>query len=254
MIEPFCILDVWPDLAPGEQTYEVGLAEHSDGVTRVSDVTRPQLLLFPASGQGPRPTVIVCPGGGYFILAQDLEGTEIALWLNGLGFTAAVLQYRVPNKRDAAFADGQQAISLLRSQADELGIDPQRLGIMGFSAGGHLCARLAAADTTDARSDFAALIYPAFLLDAAGLPVPEIKPHAGMPPMFLTQTQDDCHLCAPVYAAALEEAGVPIHTAFYALGGHGYGVRSPQDSPAHGWTQEAADWLQQISARNTAGK
>jgi len=254
MTEPTRTIDVWPGLVPGEQTHEIGKSERSDDVTRLSDVTRPQLLFFPAPGNGPHPTVIVCPGGGYYILALDLEGIEIALWLNGLGFTAAVLTYRVPNNRDAAFADGQKAILLLRSQASELGIDPQHIGIMGFSAGGHLCARLAAAENPESRPDFAALVYPAFLLDDARLPVSEVKPHAAMPPMFLAQTDDDCHLCAPTYAAALEAVGVPARTAFYALGGHGYGVRSPEDTPVYGWVQEAAAWLRKVTAHDAGGK
>ena len=193
---PSRTLDVWPGLAPGEQTQQTGTATPGGGITRLSDVTRPQLLLFPALGRGPHPAVMVCPGGGYSILAIDLEGTEIAQWLNGLGFTAAVLYYRVPNKRDGAFQDGQRALSLLRSRATEFGIDPHRLGVLGFSAGGHLSARLAcgygtrsytpidAADKASPRPDFAALIYPAYLLDPTGVPAPEVRPHAGMPPPF----------------------------------------------------------------------
>lgn len=237
-------LDVWPGLAPGETTRLPGTVATSGGVTRLSDITQPQLLLFPASGKGPHPAVMVCPGGGYAMLAMDLEGTEIAHWLNGLGFTVAVLQYRVPDKREGAFQDGQQALSLLRSRAKELGIDPHHLGVLGFSAGGHLCARLACATgPRPARPDFAALIYPAYLLDASGLPAPEVKPHAGMPPLFLTQTQDDPYLDAPAYATALQDAGVSTTTAFYAHGGHGYGLRLPADKPAHAWASEAADWL-----------
>ena len=261
---PSRTMDVWPGLAPGEQTQQTGTATEGGGVTRLGDVTRPQLLLFPAPGRGPHPTVMVCPGGGYSILAIDLEGTEIAQWLNGLGFTAAVLYYRVPNKRDGAFADGQRAISLLRSRAVEFGIDPHRLGVLGFSAGGHLSARLAcgygtrsyppidAVDKASPRPDFAALIYPAYLLDPTGVPAPEVQPHAGMPPTFLTQTQDDPYLDAPAYATALQDAGVPTQTAFFALGGHGYGLRASPDKPVHRWAAEAAAWLQQVTQRPKA--
>lgn len=188
---------------------------------------------------------------------MDLEGTEIAQWLNGLGFTAAVLEYRVPNKRAGAFQDGQRALSLLRERAVELGIDPHHLGVLGFSAGGHLAARLAsgfgtranapidAADKAGVRPDFALLIYPAYLLEAMGQANDPVKPHADMPPMFLTQTMDDGFLDAPEYATELEDAGVPTRVAFYATGGHGYGLRSPKDKPVHGWTDEAAAWLKE---------
>ena len=237
-------IDVWPGLAPGETTRDPGKFETSGGVTRLGDVTQPKLLLFPAAGKGPHPAVMVCPGGGYAMLAMDLEGTEVAHWLNGLGFTAAVLEYRVPGKREGAFQDGQQALTLLRSRAKELEIDPHHLGVLGFSAGGHLSARLACASgPRSARPDFAALIYPAYLLDAAGLPAPEVKPHAGMPPLFLMQTQDDQYLDAPAYATALQDVGVSTTTAFYAHGGHGYGLRLAVDKPAHAWASEAAEWL-----------
>ena len=198
---------------------------------------------------------MVCPGGGYSILALDLEGTEIAQWLNGLGITAAVLEYRVPNKRDAALGDAQRALSLLRAQSRAFGIDPHRLGILGFSAGGHLAARLSvgsavrayapmdAIDRANDRPDFTLLIYPAYLLDGAGRIAPEVKPHSGMPPTFLVQTMDDPYLDAPEYASALEEVGVQTRAAFYAAGGHGYGLRAPKDKPMHEWSDEAAAWL-----------
>ena len=226
------IIDVWPSLAPGETTRETGTSETTGGVTRLTDITQPRLLLYPAAGKGPHPAVMVCPGGAYSILAIDLEGTEIAHWLNGLGFTVAVLQYRVPNKREGAFQDGQQALSLLRSRARELGIEPHHLGVLGFSAGGHLCARLACAtEPRDARPDFAGLIYPAYLLDAAGVPAPEVKPHAGMPPLFLMQTQDDPYLDAPAYATALQDVGVPTTTAFMPTAATATACACPRNSP-----------------------
>ena len=105
-----------------------------------------------------------------------------------------------------------------------------------------------AADKVSCRPDFALLIYPAYLMDkATGQPAPEVTPHAGMPPMFLMQTEDDPYLCAPAYAAALEKAGVPTHCVTYKTGGHGYGLRLPADQPAHAWPAEAAAWLQQIT-------
>ena len=245
------VIEIWPGLAPGEQTRNPGTSETEGGILRLRDVSQPQLLLFPANGSGAHPAVMVCPGGGYSLLATDLEGTEVARWLNGLGFTAAVLHYRVPDKRKAAYADGQRALALLRSRAKELGIDPHRLGVLGFSAGGHLSARLAAGEGSQAasRPDFAVLVYPAYLLDAQGLPAPEVKPHAGMPPIFLTQTQDDPYLCAPAYATALQDAQVPVRGVYYAQGGHGYGLRLPAEKPAHAWADEAARWLKEQTHR-----
>jgi acetyl esterase/lipase len=241
-------VNVWPGLAPGETTSSPGRVtdDRSGGVSRLTDVTQPQLHLYPASGTGPHPTVVVCPGGGYGILAADLEGSEVARWLNTLGFTAAVLDYRVPNKREAAFQDGQQALSLLREHAADYDIDPHHLGVLGFSAGGHLAARLAATGQADARPDFALLIYPAYLIDkATGSPAAEVRPTAGMPPVFLMQTRDDPYLDAPAYAAALQAAGVPAHAVIYDTGGHGYGLRLHADQPAHAWSDEAAAWLKQ---------
>ena len=252
------IIDVWPGLAPGEQSHEIGRMIPGK-ILEVTDVSRPQILLFPAPGKSFHPAVIICPGGGYAILALDLEGTEVAHWLNGLGITAAVLEYRIPNKRDAAFQDGQRALSLLRARSKEFDIDPHRLGVLGFSAGGHLVARLAAGfgersylpiddiDKASDRPDFAALIYPAYLIDSTGLPNPEVKPHLGMPPIFLTQTQDDPVLCAPAYATALQAAGVPQYSAFYAFGKHGYGLRTTPDKPVHAWSDEAANWLKSVT-------
>ena len=253
-------MNVWPELAPGEQTADAGRVteDASNNVTRITDVANPQLFVYRAEGNGPHPAVLVCPGGGYQILAADKEGTEVARWLNGLGYTAAVLHYRVPDKREGAFQDGQRALSLLRTRADEFGIDLKRLGVLGFSAGGHLSARLAVGfgthsyapldkiDTASCRPDFALLIYPAYLMDAAtGQPAAEVKPRADMPPVFLTQTQDDSHLCAPAYADALKQVGVSAHCIVYADGGHGYGLRLPDTQPAHAWPDEAAAWLRE---------
>ena len=257
--DPFT-LNVWPALAPGETTADTGhiSPDHGGDVIRLTDITCPQLHLYRLDGKRSHPAVLVCPGGGYGILAADLEGSEIAQWLNTQGFVAAVLDYRVPNKREAAFQDIQRALSLLRSRAKEFGVDPKHLGVMGFSAGGHLSARLStgyavraytpldAADRVSCRPDFALLVYPAYLIDkATGQPAPEVQPHAGMPPMFLVQTEDDPYLDAPAYAAALEKAGVSARCVIYKTGGHGYGLRTPADQPAHQWPTEAAAWLQQ---------
>lgn len=252
------VLDVWPGLAPGEKTANLGTitVDHSDDVTRVTDVTKPQLHLYPCAGAGAHPAVLVCPGGGYSILAADKEGSDIAKWLNTLGYTAAVLYYRVPNNREGAIQDAQRAISLLRSRAQKFDIEPDHLGILGFSAGGHLAARTAASygdrtytplgaiDRVSCRPDFALLIYPAYLMDKeTGEPATEVTPHSGMPPFFLTQTKDDPYLDAPAYSAALTKVGIANECVIYPTGGHGYGLRLPADAPAHAWADAAAAWL-----------
>jgi len=254
-------LDVWPGNAPGETTSSPGTSEEdSEGsygkITKVTDVTGPQLFWYAAPGPiRPRPTVVICPGGGYWILATDIEGSEIAAWINSLGYNAAVLHYRVPNRRDGALQDAQRALSLLRSKSETLGIDIHHLGILGFSAGGHLVARLSCcesrsydtvdeADKFSSRPDFSLLIYPAYLWDkAGGQAPPEVQPHAGMPPVFLTQTRDDSHFEIENYVGALEAAGVPAHAAMYDSGGHGYGLRLDKSLQAHHWSDEAAAWL-----------
>lgn len=262
-------LRIWPRLAPGETQRSRGDFTHEVGgrygaIGKLANISEPELIFYPAAGPKQlQPTVLVCPGGGYYIVTTDIEGREIALWLNGLGCNAAVLHYRVPHadiptpaRRMPALEDAQRAMSLLRAQAQALRIDPHRLGVIGFSAGGHLAARLAcggaraypavdAVDTAGFRPDFALLIYPAYLWDtAANRPAPEVAPTAQMPPMFLMQTRDDEFLDADLYAAALQEQGAQTACRICAAGGHGYGLRLPPKLPAHSWAAEAAAWLQ----------
>lgn len=258
-------MNIWPHLAPGETTMETGRVtdDHSGNVTRLTDITAPQMIVYGLPGGSAHPAVLVFPGGGYSILASDLEGSEIAQWLNSLGFVAAVLHYRVPNNRAGAYQDAQRAVSLLRAQATKWGIDPHRLGVIGFSAGGHLAARLASSagertyapvDASDRESDlpnFALLIYPAYLTQPDGQIAPEVRPLRTMPPMFLAQTRDDPYLDAPAYAAALEADGVPTRCVIYDTGHHGYGLRLPPSVPAHYWPKEAAAWLRQFQHHKT---
>jgi acetyl esterase/lipase len=258
-------MKLWPDYAPGEQTLKTGrVADPQDGsVTRLTDITAPQIFVTRPEGQSDCPAVLVLPGGGYEILAANLEGSEIAQWLISQGFVVAVLHYRVPGARDAAYQDAQRAVSVLRARAAEWGILADYIGLMGFSAGGHLAARLASGsgertyapvDVCDAQNcqpDFALLVYPAYLIaqKETGQPAPEVQPNPGMPPVFLAQTLDDFHLTAPAYAAALEAVGVPTRCVLYDTGGHGYGLRLPPTAPAHAWAHEAASWLQQFQSQ-----
>ncbi len=258
---------LWPGLAPGETESSPGyVRDDHGGVTRLTGVSGAELLICGADAGQTRPAVIVCPGGGYEILAADLEGTEIAAWLNTLGYAAAVLHYRVPENRDGALQDAQRAVSLLRARASEFGIAPACLGVLGFSAGGHLAVRLAAAGTDRAyarvdaaddascRPDFALAIYPAYLINRDGLPMPEVKPHSDMPPVFLAQSLDDAHFCTTAYAKFLAEAGVSFQSQVYESGGHGYGARLASDVPAARWQADAAEWLKTETSRVSSQK
>ena len=233
----------------------------------IGDIVNPQFTIFRAKGEGPRPAVVVFPGGGYRVLGWNKEGTEVAEWLNSLGFTAVVLLYRT-NDRDGALCDAQRTMGILRRDARGYGIDPRRLGVIGFSAGANLAVRLATnwrqraypkvdnADDWSCRPDFMLPIYPWDLrprndaqnvrggwqktieLDAA-YPV-----DAETPPAFTVQAMDDhCEVETAVgLDYALRKAGVASELRVYRSGGHGYGLRR-LGTPCDVWRDEAAGWL-----------
>jgi acetyl esterase/lipase len=254
---------IWPGEVPGETAEKhvpVFSPNRERNVTRIAEVTDPAIVVYEASaanslGAG----VVVCPGGGYNILAVDLEGYEIAEWLNSLGFTAFVLQYRVPRKQEGALQDVQRAFRLIRSRAEEWNIDPDRLGVLGFSAGGSLSARAStryddttyepvdAADTLSCRPDFSVLIYPAYLDQGENRALtPELKVNENTPPMFIFATADDQYgNSALVMTTALRDHKVPVELHFLAEGGHGYGLR-PGNVAAATWPPLAAQWLKKI--------
>lgn len=252
------VIPLWPaDRMPGTASKEAEQLQpdRGDGVDRVTNVSRPTLTVFRAADGGkPAPVIVVCPGGGYGILAFNKEGTEVAAWLNTLGITAVVLKYRVPGNRDGAFQDIQRAVRVVRSHATDWGIDAARVGVLGFSAGGHLCARLstdsaratyAALDAVDAlpsRPDFAVLVYPAYL-QHEGTVSPELPISAGIPPTLIVHTEDDTSFIAgsKVYHAALDAAGVANAFELFPTGGHGYGLRCTLDAKV--WPERAAAWL-----------
>ena len=262
------VIDVWPGKAPGE-TKDIGpeesrppQAKQRADVTRLTNVSKPTLTLYqPPEGKRNGAAVVICPGGGYSILAWDLEGTEVAEWLNSIGVTAAVLKYRVPRREgDMAntlpLMDAQRAMSLMRSKASELGIDPKRLGILGFSAGGNLAAntslkydqrqydKLDAIDDVSSRPDFAVLIYPAYLADNDGNPRPEIKPTKQTPPMFLAVALDDRFAFDSLaMTKLLRTTGVSAELHVYDAGGHGFGLRK-SEHPCHTWPARCGEWLE----------
>jgi acetyl esterase/lipase len=207
--------------------------------------------------------VVVCPGGGYGILALDLEGTEICEWLNSIGVTGVLLKYRVPKrpgleKHIAPLQDVQRAIGLVRSRAQEWHLDPTRIGVLGFSAGGHLAAaastnyetriypRTDAADDTSCRPDFSVLVYPAYLTvkDQGDKISPELPITAQTPPTFIVMAEDDPIRVenALFYTLALKNAKVPCELHIYPTGGHGYGLR-PNGQTVTTWPQRAAEWM-----------
>lgn len=232
--------------------------DKGDGVIRVTDVNNPTLTLYlPENTTTPLPVVLVAPGGGYNILAINKEGTEIATWLNSIGVAAAVVKYRTPNNREGAFQDAQRAVRLVRQNAAAWRLDPNRVGVMGFSAGGHLSARTSTgfaettyaevdeADKQSCRPDFCILIYPAYLDNEKRDGVaPELHITKDIPPTFIVHTLDDKHYItgSNLYAQALKEAGVTYDYQVFETGGHGYGLRS-QGHPVSVWPQRCAEWL-----------
>ena len=253
---------VWPEgQTPGKVTLEAeSKVERNDGFQRITNVSRPTLTLYPVNKQGGKPSaaMIICPGGGYRYTVIDKEGSLVAEWLNRAGITGLVLKYRSPNNREGALQDLERAVSLTRARAGEWNLDPERIGVMGFSAGGHLAARAstqfdlrtyAASDRIDAsscRPDVAMLVYPAYLEDGEGKVSPELNLAAAIPPTLIIHTEDDTRLVggSKVYSAALGQNGVQHKFLLYAEGGHGYGLHPQGDARA--WPGAALEWLQQI--------
>ncbi len=269
---------LWPGTPPGsanvaasqQETDATKATDHTvagQRVMRIGSVSKPTLTFYPApDGKNTGATVVVFPGGGYEILAYDLEGTEVCAWLNGIGVNCALVKYRVPHAgpfpmHTQDVADAQRALRLVRQHASAWQLDPKRVGVLGFSAGGHLVAVLGAhaadsiypavddADKLSARPDFSLLIYPAYLTqEKHSLAVaPEVKPVALTPPSFLIQAEDDPVKVenALVYYQALKEASIPAEMHIYAHGGHGYGLR-PTKLPVTHWPELATTWMRTI--------
>ncbi len=265
-------MSLWPKGAPGEKG-EIGAevdmtkpGEDAAGkrIIRLGNVTEPTLTVYkPVAGMDTGAAVVVFPGGGYSILAMDLEGSEICEWFNSIGVTGILVKYRVPSKPEsprgtAPLQDAQRAIRLARAHSTEWHINPARIGVMGFSAGGHLAAMLSnnfgklayeavdAADQSSARPDFAMLIYPAYLTTDKELTTisPALPVSANTPRTFLVQAEDDGIPVenSLVYYRALKSVKVPVEMHLYPAGGHGYGLRSPV-APLNTWPKRAEEWL-----------
>ncbi|MBA4062940.1 MAG: xylanase [Isosphaera sp.] len=261
------VVKLWPGKAPGE-TKDLGPEVYPEpkkgqaDVKRLTNVSDPTITIYsPAKEKANGTAVVVAPGGGYSILAIEHEGTQVCEWLRDLGVTAVLLKYRVPKRAAqtpdnlAMIQDAQRAVSMVRSRNAELGIDPKRVGMLGFSAGGNLTAWTCLAekrmyDIPDDkpeppfRPDFAVLVYPAYLTDKGGALKPEFAVTKDSPPMFFAHSSDDPVTSEGSVALylALKKNGVPAELHLYATGGHGYGMRKIPH-PAATWPDRCADWM-----------
>ena len=241
----------------------------------ISNVSLPTMTVYSPKGKNTGAAIVVFPGGGYEILAIDLEGTEVCDWLTSKGITCVLLKYRVPAPRSApnwgaypqspiALEDAQRTLGLVRYHAAEWHIDPHKIGVLGFSAGGHLAAAMSvhanqrlyppvdAADRISCRPDFAVALYPGHLAfgDKELRLNPDIRNRISpdVPPTFLLQDEDD-HVDTVEdslsYYLALERARVPVEMHLYAQGGHAFGLR-PTKFPATRWPELVETWLKTI--------
>ncbi|MDC0711635.1 alpha/beta hydrolase [Stigmatella sp. ncwal1] len=266
------IIPLWPGAIPdakpvagpeADTTTDTDELVAGKPVIRLGNVSTPTLTIYTPKGKNTGAAIVVFPGGGYQILAMDLEGTEVCDWLTKAGITCALLKYRVPDsgpypQSSAALADAQRAMGIVRQHAAEWRIDPRRVGVLGFSAGGHLAAALSthseqrlyppidAADRESCRPDFAVIIYPGYLAlaDQNFAPNPDIHVTANTPPTFIVQAEDDpVHVeNSTVYFHELKNAKVPAEMHLYAQGGHGYGLRRTR-FPITTWPKTLETWL-----------
>ena len=268
-------IPIWPGAVPDPQP--VPGPENATNLTgtagkswvAVCNVSQPTMTVYSPKGKNTGVAVVVFPGGGYQCLAMDLEGTEICDWLTSRGITAVLLKYRVPVKRvgpygesPPALEDAQRTVGLVRFHAAEWQINPHKIGVIGFSAGGHMVTAMSthfdkrlypavdAADKASCRPDFAIACYPGHLWNDDGNFElnPNVPVTTNTPPAFLVQAEND-----PVdnvnnslvYYLALKKAGVPVEMHLYAQGGHGFGLRRTK-LPITGWPQLVVRWLRTI--------
>ncbi len=276
-------LKLWPKGVPGPAKAlgpEVDTTTSKDNliagkpVVRLGNVSESTLTFYEAKGQNSGATVVVFPGGAYQILAIDLEGTEVCDWLTSIGVNCALLKYRVPDSgpypdHSAALQDAQRAVRIVRAQASQWHLDPQKIGVLGFSAGGHLAAALGAhfdsrtyekvdeVDRLSCRPDFTVLVYPAYLADERKNFAlnPNIRPTAHTPQTFIVQTEDDpIHVeNATAYYKASKDAGVKAELHVYAEGGHGSGLRRT-NLPVTNWPALVEIWLRSEKILSAAAK
>lgn len=273
---------IWPGAAPDAQPVrgpETSTTQNDHLVagqpwTYVERVSQPTMTVYSPTGNNTGAAVVVFPGGGYGILAIDLEGTEVCDWLTAKGITCVLLKYRVPGNRlepksgpypqsPMALEDAQRTVGLVRFHAAEWHIDPHKVGVLGFSAGGHLVAAISthfekrlykavdAADQESCRPDFGVVLYPGHMLENTSREFelnPFIPVAGNTPPTFLLQAEDDPVdpvKNSLVYYAALKKAGVPVEMHLYTQGGHAFGLRRTRFSVT-AWPQLVETWLASI--------
>jgi acetyl esterase/lipase len=275
-------IPIWPGAAPDARPVEgpevAGTVVDEHGQPRlvggkpwtyVDKVAQPTMTVYAPKGRPTGAAIVVFPGGGYNVLAIDLEGTEVCDWLTSKGITCVLLKYRVPCAKVGAYRDcptalqdAQRTVGLLRSQAARWHVDPRKIGVLGFSAGGHMVAAMSthfdkrlypavdAADEVSCRPDFAVALYPGHLAvrEKDFALNPDLQVNSRTPPTFLLQAQDDP--VDPVenslvYYAALRKAGVPAEVHVYVKGGHAFGLR-PTEAPITRWPQLVETWLAAI--------
>ena len=265
-------IPVWPDLAPGETTKKTGDAlpprdTDKPTITRVENITAPTIDVFPApEGRGSGVGVLILPGGGFGKVVPDMEGSEAAGWLNDLGIAVFVLNYRTTTGADHPVTedpwrrpvqDSQRALRWLRANASKWQLDPAKIGLLGFSAGGQAAAIHASnekafyepideVDKTSHRPDFMILIYPWNIADQkTGKLMEPIKIDEKTPPAFIVHTDDDksSSLGSALVYLGLKKHGVSGELHVYQNGGHGYGTRDRPGSMIGTWTDRGTDWL-----------
>jgi len=273
------VVELWPGKVPDEtaelEPEKVHMSKNADKKqvevnvpTRlITNVSKPSITIYrPAKEKDTGATVIICPGGGYWNLFWELEGEEVAAWLNAQGITGIVLKYRVPRRPDEIkgeparrpLQDAQRAVSLVRSKAKEWGIDPERIGMIGFSAGGHLAIATATGfekrtyeavdeiDKISCRPNFAILAYSGYLKAKDKDEVnPAIKVPKQTPPVFLVHGSEDL-ISTPEHSLfmylALKRAGISAELHIYANTAHDFAVRG-SDRPFGAWTKACAEWM-----------
>jgi acetyl esterase/lipase len=258
-------IDLWPGKPPGDPD---GIEEKFDagdkGIKKVSSTAKPTIAVYkPPKDKDTGAAIVVAPGGGYRMLAFEHEGTLVAEWLPSIGVTCVLLKYRVPQRpgdgdNKLPLQDAQRALSLTRSKAKEWAIDPDRIGIMGFSAGGHLAINASTnydrraydpiddADKAGCRPDFEVLVYPGGVLDKQDKTKvsPQLRITKDTPAALLVVASDDKGSAPGTLRIfeALRDAGVSAEIHVYASGGHGFGMRK-SDQPWGGWAQRCEEWM-----------
>lgn len=264
------VLDLWPAGPPGGRR-DIGPEREikrdvPDGVMRLTDVSRPQITVYrPTQPNGA--AVLVCPGGGYKILAYEHEGTTVCEFLADHGVTAILLKYRVPAPRELPLQDAQRALGLIHRHADEWAVDHSRIGMLGFSAGGHLTLNTClhagertyekdpASDVDDPTPAFAILVYPAYLVDRGteGPLVDEVVVSEQAPPLCLIHAADDpwSSSGSALLAVEYKKQKIPCEVHIYAKGGHGFGMKRT-GLPVDAWPDRVVEWMGSMNLLQSA--